>query len=149
MWESLRKKFEAVTDNDLVGLIGDFVTSRLESNRVDPEERISRLKIMSQEMLALNSKYEKIDQEIIVHVFAHLRKLYESMVKAIVCNNGKKNMLEEVKIGLTTKWKPNFGKNNEGKSKLDDGIEEALNVETKKNNFKKNSKGDCHNCGKQ
>jgi hypothetical protein len=26
MWGSLRKKFEADDDNDLVGLIGDFVT---------------------------------------------------------------------------------------------------------------------------
>jgi hypothetical protein len=44
------------------------------------------------------------------------------------------------------KRKTNFGKNNEGKSKSDDDIEEALNVETKKDNFKKKFKGDCHNC---
>jgi hypothetical protein len=101
-------------------------------------------------MLAINIKYEKSDQEIITHVFAHLPRLYESTVKAI-CNNGKKNTLEEVKKGLTTKWKTYFGKNNKGKFKLlDYDIEEALNVdESKKNNFKKKIKGDCCNCGKQ
>ena len=31
MWESLRKKYEADDDDDLVGLIGEFVTSRLET----------------------------------------------------------------------------------------------------------------------
>jgi hypothetical protein len=43
-----------------------------------------------------------------------------------------------------------FGKNNEGKStKTEDGVEEALNVETKKNNFKKKFKGNCQTCDKQ
>jgi hypothetical protein len=148
MWESLRKKFEAHNDNGLVGLIKDFVKSRLESNKEDLDEWISRIKIMSQGMLALNSKYEKSHQVIIAHIFADLPKMYKSTIKAI-CNNSKKNMLEEVKKGLTMKWKNNFGKNNKGKSKLDDGIEEALNVEMKKNNFKKKFNRDCHTCQKQ
>jgi hypothetical protein len=37
---------EILTDDDLVGLIGNFVTSRLERNKENPENWISRLKIM-------------------------------------------------------------------------------------------------------
>jgi hypothetical protein len=149
MWESLRMKLEADNDDNLVGLVGEFVSSRLENNKEDPEEWISRLEIMSQEMAALDAKYEKSDQEIMAHTFAHLPKVYESTIDALQ-NNGKKNTLEELKKGLTTKWKALYGKNNKGKStKTEDGVEEALHVETKKNNFKKKFKGDCRTCGKQ
>jgi hypothetical protein len=72
MWESLKWKYEADGDNGLVGLIGEFATSRLELGKEDPEEWISRLEIMSQGMLALDEKYEKSEQEIIAHTFAHL-----------------------------------------------------------------------------
>jgi hypothetical protein len=100
----------------------------------DPEEWISRLEIMSQEMLALvDVKYEKRDQDIIAHTFAHLPKVYESTIDALRDSNGKRNTLEEVKKGLTTKWKAIYGKNNKGKPK----IEEVLKIETKKNTYKK------------
>ena len=33
MWESLRKKFEADDDDDMVGLIAEVVESRLLSNK--------------------------------------------------------------------------------------------------------------------
>jgi hypothetical protein len=74
LWESIRKKYEADDDNDMVGLVGEFVTLRLETGKEDPEEWISRLEIMSQEMSALDVKYKKSEQEIIVHTFAHLPK---------------------------------------------------------------------------
>jgi hypothetical protein len=93
MWGSLRKKYEADDDGNLVGLVG---ASRFENNKEDPEEWISILEIMSQEMTALDAKYEKSDQEIIAHTFAHLPKVYKSTTNALQ-NNGKKNSLEEVK----------------------------------------------------
>jgi hypothetical protein len=71
-------------------------------NKEDPEEWISRLEIMSQEMSALDAKYEKSDQEIIARTFVHLPKVYESM-EDVLHNNGRRNMLEEVKKGLATK----------------------------------------------
>jgi hypothetical protein len=84
MWESLRKKFKAEADDDLVGLIGDFVTSRRVSNKEDSDgDWISRLEIMSKEMSAIHSKNKKRDQEIIAHMFAHLPKLYENTVETI------------------------------------------------------------------
>jgi hypothetical protein len=43
--------------------------------------------------------------------------------------------LEKVKKGLTTKWKAIYENNNEGKTKSDDGNEEALSINTKKNTF--------------
>jgi hypothetical protein len=101
----LRKKYEADDDYDLVGLIGEFVTSRLETNKEDPEEWISRLEIMSQEMLALDAKYEKSgDQElhVIAHILAHLPKGYEGTIDALR-NTGQRNTLEEVNKGLTMK----------------------------------------------
>jgi hypothetical protein len=71
-----------------------------------------------------------------------LPKVYKSPIDAL-CNDGKRNTLEEVKKHLITKWKVIYGKNNEGKSKSEDSIEEALNVETNKNTYKKKCKGDC------
>jgi hypothetical protein len=70
-------------------------------------------------MSALDVKYEKSKQEIIAHTFAHMPKIYQSTIDALR-NNGKRNILEEVKKGLTRKWKAIYGKNNKGKQKSDD-----------------------------
>jgi hypothetical protein len=83
MWKSLRKKFEADDDDELVGLITEFVELRFMSNKEDPEEWISRMEVMSQEMAVLDVKYEKSDQEIVAQTFAHLPKVYESTVEAL------------------------------------------------------------------
>jgi hypothetical protein len=37
MWESLRKKFETDNDDNMAGLIAEFVESRLLTNKKDPE----------------------------------------------------------------------------------------------------------------
>jgi hypothetical protein len=87
-----RIQYEADDDDDLVGLVGEFTTSRLEGIKEDPGEWISRLEIMSHKMLALDPKYEKSDQEIIAHAFSHLPKVHESTINAR-CNNRKKNSL--------------------------------------------------------
>jgi hypothetical protein len=130
MWESLRKNFEADDDDDVLSLIAEFVESRLLSNKEDPEEWISRMEVTSQEMAVLDKKYEKSDKEIVAQTFAHLPKMYESTVEAL-CNNGKSNTLEQMKKGLTMRWKALYGKNIESKAKSEDGAKEALNVELK------------------
>jgi hypothetical protein len=125
--ESLRKKFEADDDDDLVGLIAEFVELRLLSNKEDPKELLSRMEVMSQEMAELDKKCEKSDQEIVAQTFVHLPKLYESTAEALH-NNGKSNTLEQVKKGLTTRWKALYSKNIKSKAKSEDGAKEASNV---------------------
>jgi hypothetical protein len=58
MWEALRKKFEADDDDDMTGLINDFVMSRMDPKE-DPEEWVtSRMEITSQEMGASMTRTE-------------------------------------------------------------------------------------------
>ena len=75
MWEALRKNFEVDNDDDMIGLINDFIMSHLEIQKEDPKEWIDRMEIMSSEMGALEVKYKKSNQEIIAQVFAHLGNL--------------------------------------------------------------------------
>jgi hypothetical protein len=44
--------------------------------------------------------------------------VYESAVEALH-NNGKSNTLEQVKKGLTTRWKAMYGKNIQSKNESD------------------------------
>ena len=113
-----------------------FVTSKLKSRSMDPDEWISELEEIRADLQSLGSPIP--EEDLIIHITNNLPIEYESLVEKLIPQIGKID-LEDMKDEVRSKF--------QRISRYDEPIEEERALYGKGSRGKP-FKGKCYNCGK-
>jgi len=138
-WDRLTNKYAPKTAPSYIKLKKDFTNSRLDSAEEDPDEWLTNLESLRNEMDAVNISGKMGDLDFIIHVLANLPEEYEVVVQGLedrLEDPSTAPTVEQIRTKLNARYKRLIGQTEKSEE------EKAFAA------FRKQFKGTCNTCGK-
>jgi transposase InsO family protein len=149
----LDEKYARQDSSNLMELLREFTSCKLESTSDDPDGWFLKLDGINEKLRNIQDEYAKKDYEIKAHLLGNLPEGYEDVETK--CGGQEASMsVEDIEKEISNKWRRSYKQ--QADKKAGDSKNLAMTVEGNQKGgqgggkrFTKKFKGRCRNCGKQ
>ena len=147
-WDRLVAKYAPKTAPSLLKLKKEFANSKLDDNDKHPDEWVTELESLRNEMDNIGISGRMSDLDFMIHILNNLPELYDVVLDGMESrlmlpeSDMNKLTIENIREKLNNRYERT--KRNEYENENENGYEKALSAS---NYYKKKFKGRCHDCG--